>query len=187
MKAISRWYFFQAGTQIKRPKSSSLQSGPYSPACWPARPGGLPANRRAEKTPCRTQKLGGRPGGDEFYDTDDYVLYKRVATIPLFPEGSEGTKTGGYTLLQREPCSLPQASADQPNAEPAGMQASPHERRWSVANGRRTGFSGSRLPYHRCGGKRQYNARKRQANLSTATQCSGTLKQACLKRLLIPD
>jgi len=33
------------------------------------------------------QELGGRPDDDEFYDADSHVLYKRVATSPLFLKG----------------------------------------------------------------------------------------------------
>ncbi len=33
------------------------------------------------------QELGGRPDGDEFYDADDHVLYKRVAESALFLKG----------------------------------------------------------------------------------------------------
>jgi uncharacterized protein (DUF488 family) len=33
------------------------------------------------------QELGGRPDGDEFYDADNHVLYKRVAESPFFLKG----------------------------------------------------------------------------------------------------
>ena len=33
------------------------------------------------------EELGGRPDGDEFYDADNHVLYKRVAESPLFLKG----------------------------------------------------------------------------------------------------
>lgn len=34
-------------------------------------------------------ELGGRPPGDEFYDTQDHVLYSRVARAPFFLRGLE--------------------------------------------------------------------------------------------------
>ena len=33
------------------------------------------------------EELGGRPDGDEFYDAENHVLYKRVAESPLFLKG----------------------------------------------------------------------------------------------------
>lgn len=33
------------------------------------------------------RELGGRPGGDEYYDDDGHVLYGRVAETPLFNDG----------------------------------------------------------------------------------------------------
>ncbi len=33
------------------------------------------------------QELGGRPGGEEFYDPDDHVLYGRMAESPVFRTG----------------------------------------------------------------------------------------------------
>jgi uncharacterized protein (DUF488 family) len=41
------------------------------------------------------KELGGRPDGDEFYDTDSHVLYNRVAEAPFFLEGIKRLRKGG--------------------------------------------------------------------------------------------
>ncbi len=40
------------------------------------------------------KELGGRPGGDDFYDDDGYVLYEQVAQSPKFLSGVERVKKG---------------------------------------------------------------------------------------------
>lgn len=40
--------------------------------------------------------LGGRPDGDEFYDTDNYVLYDRMASAPFFMKGIKRIQKIGH-------------------------------------------------------------------------------------------
>lgn len=40
------------------------------------------------------KELGGRPDGDEYYDTEGHVLYWRVAESPLFLDGIERLESG---------------------------------------------------------------------------------------------
>ena len=41
------------------------------------------------------KELGGRPDGEEFYDTDSHVLYYRVAEAAFFLDGIKRLKEGG--------------------------------------------------------------------------------------------
>src|SRR5829696_9023919 len=40
------------------------------------------------------KELGGRPDGDEFYDSEGFVLYSRLAESPLFLEGISRLESG---------------------------------------------------------------------------------------------
>lgn len=51
------------------------------------------------------QELGGRPDGDEFYDLENHVLYKRVAESSLFLKGVERLKEVGRTSRTAMMCS----------------------------------------------------------------------------------
>lgn len=51
------------------------------------------------------QELGGRPDGDEFYDTEDHVLYKRVAESALFLTGIQRLKEVSTTSRTAIMCS----------------------------------------------------------------------------------
>lgn len=51
------------------------------------------------------QELGGRPDGDEFYDIDGRVFYKRVAESPLFLRGIQRLKDIGRASRTALMCS----------------------------------------------------------------------------------
>lgn len=52
------------------------------------------------------KELGGKPEGPDFYDSDGYVLYSRIADSPLFAEGIEriikGIKTYRIAIMCSE-------------------------------------------------------------------------------------
>jgi uncharacterized protein (DUF488 family) len=51
------------------------------------------------------KELGGRPDGDEFYDSDSHVLYNRVAAASFFLDGIDRLKKGGRTYRVAIMCS----------------------------------------------------------------------------------
>jgi len=51
------------------------------------------------------RELGGRPNGDEFYDSEGHVLYGRVAEAPFFREGLERLLRGVQTYRVALLCS----------------------------------------------------------------------------------
>lgn len=51
------------------------------------------------------KELGGRPDGDEFYDSEGHVLYNRVARAAFFLDGIRRLKEGGRTYRIAIMCS----------------------------------------------------------------------------------
>ncbi len=51
------------------------------------------------------KELGGRPDGDEFYDSDSHVLYNRVAEASFFLDGIDRLKKGGRAYRVAIMCS----------------------------------------------------------------------------------
>jgi uncharacterized protein (DUF488 family) len=51
------------------------------------------------------KELGGRPDGDEFYDSDSHVLYNRVAEASFFLDGIDRLKKGGRSYRVAIMCS----------------------------------------------------------------------------------